>query len=56
MSQSIPLSRGKVALVDDDDYARLSAYEWFLSGTGYAVGFVPTQRQVPVRVHAPSAF
>jgi hypothetical protein len=42
MSKSIPLSQGKVALVDDDDYDRLNAYEWFLSGTGYAVGFVPS--------------
>jgi hypothetical protein len=42
MSQAIPLNRGQFALVDDDDYERLTAYEWFLSGTGYAVGFVPT--------------
>jgi hypothetical protein len=41
MSKSIPLSQGKVALVDDADYDRLAAYQWFLSGTGYAVGFVP---------------
>ena len=41
MSKSIPLSKGKVALVDDADYDRLSAYQWFLSGTGSAVGFVP---------------
>ena len=41
MCKSIPLSQGKVALVDDADYDRLNAYQWFLSGTGYAVGFVP---------------
>ena len=41
MSKSIPLSQGKSAFVDDEDYDRLSAYQWFLSGTGYAVGFVP---------------
>jgi hypothetical protein len=42
MSKSIPLSQGKVALVDDADYDRLAAYRWFLSGPGYAVGFVPS--------------
>jgi hypothetical protein len=42
MSKSIPLSQGKVALVDDADFDRLSAYQWFLSGTGYAAGFVPS--------------
>ena len=41
MSKSIPLSQGKAALVDDADFDRLSAFQWFLSGTGYAVGFVP---------------
>jgi hypothetical protein len=41
MSKSIPLSQGRVALVDDADFDRLTAYKWFLSGTGYAVGFVP---------------
>jgi hypothetical protein len=41
MSKCIPLSQGKVALVDDADFDRLSAYQWFLSGTGYAVGFLP---------------
>lgn len=39
MSQSIPLSQDKCALVDDGDYERLSAYQWFLSGPGYAAGF-----------------
>jgi hypothetical protein len=42
MSKSIPLSQGKVALVDDADFDRLSAFQWFLSGTGYAAGFVPS--------------
>lgn len=41
MCKSIPLSQGVVALVDDEDYERLRQYTWFLSGTGYAVGFVP---------------
>ena len=41
MSQQIPLSNGVFALVDDQDYNRLKPFNWFLSGTGYAVGFVP---------------
>jgi hypothetical protein len=41
MSQQIPLSQGTFALVDDDTYAQLKPHEWFLSGPGYAVGFVP---------------
>ena len=42
MSNSISLSQGKSTLVDDEDFDRLNAYQWFLSGTGYAVGFVPS--------------
>jgi len=30
--REIPLSRGKVALVDDADYARLSAVKWYFDG------------------------
>jgi hypothetical protein len=41
MCKQIPLSPHVCALVDDDDYDRLRKYPWFLSGTGYAVGFVP---------------
>ena len=31
----------KEAIVDDDDYEKVKPYNWFLSGTGYAVAFVP---------------
>lgn len=41
MSQQIPLVKHKVALVDDDVYEQLKQYNWFLSVTGYAVGFKP---------------
>jgi hypothetical protein len=34
--REIPLSRGKVALVDDDDYERLIAFTWHISTDGYA--------------------
>ena len=29
----IPLTHGKVALVDDEDYARISRYKWYASET-----------------------
>ena len=41
MCKQIPLNPDTVALVDDTDYDQVRAYNWFLSGTGYAVGFVP---------------
>lgn len=40
MSHQIPLGKDQFALVDDDDFDRLRSTRWFLSGSGYAVGFV----------------
>ncbi len=37
--KTIPLTKGAVAIVDDEDYPRLSAYKWHLAGSGYAVRF-----------------
>jgi hypothetical protein len=38
MTKEILLSQGKIAIVDDDDYERLSAYKWcYSSSTGYAI-------------------
>jgi hypothetical protein len=34
--KTIDLSKGAVALVDDEDYAELSKYSWWLGSTGYA--------------------
>jgi len=43
MTRSISLNFDTVALVDDADYDKISTYNWFLSGSGYAVGFVPVE-------------
>jgi len=32
----IPLTKGRFALVDDDDYERLSCFKWYLQNDGYA--------------------
>jgi len=38
---SISLNGNAVTVVDDADCDRVEPYDWFLSGTGYATGFVP---------------
>lgn len=30
--KTIPLTQGKVAIVDDEDYSKISAYKWYVSG------------------------
>jgi hypothetical protein len=42
MTQSIPLGKAAVALVDDADYDHLKSIAWFVNKDRYAVGFVPT--------------
>jgi hypothetical protein len=37
MPRSIPLTKGKAALVDDDQFAGLSQYRWRYASSGYAV-------------------
>lgn len=37
MPKNIPLSQGKVAIVDDEDYDELSRWKWCISSKGYAV-------------------
>lgn len=36
MTKELPLSRGRVALVDDDDFDWLNQWKWFIVGPGYA--------------------
>lgn len=35
MTKQIPLSQGKVALIDDEDFERISKYKWYARKTGY---------------------
>lgn len=35
--KEIPLSRGRVAIVDDEDFEHLSQWKWFCTASGYAV-------------------
>lgn len=37
MTKEIPLTQGKVALVDDDDFERLIVSKWCVSAQGYAI-------------------
>lgn len=36
MAKEIPLTQGKVAIVDDEDFERLSRYKWHYLKVGYA--------------------
>jgi hypothetical protein len=47
-SRSIPLTRGKVAIVDASDYDMLSSHRWYATEKGYAAASV---KRVNVRMH-----
>lgn len=42
--KEIPLSKGAVAIVDDDTYEELSKYKWCINNNGYAVRATPGSR------------
>lgn len=44
MTREIPLTQGKVALVDDDDYEWLMQFKWCISKGNYAV--TPKSRKI----------
>lgn len=42
MAKEINLSQGKVAIVDDADFAELSRSKWFVTANGYAIRNIRT--------------
>lgn len=36
MTKTIPLTRGRVTVVDEEDYPSLSAHKWYCTAQGYA--------------------
>lgn len=51
MSKEIPLTQGKVALVDDEDYEWLTQWKWHYSARGYAVRSCREPKPQSVRMH-----
>ena len=52
MTREIPLTKGRVTLVDDDLYPVLSRFHWSVDGSGYAQRAVKTDRGWrPIRMH-----
>lgn len=47
----IPLTRGKFAIVDAEDYLRLSQYTWFAEGTGNNIYAVRKENGRSIKMH-----
>lgn len=45
--KKIPLTRGKFALVDSDDYEKVTQYTWRCTVYGYAVAYMGGGRKAP---------
>lgn len=39
MTKTIPLTRGRVALIDDDDFEFISQWKWYCDSKGYAARY-----------------
>jgi hypothetical protein len=48
--KQIPLTQGKFALVDDEDYEYLNQWKWHIDNYGYAVRLAPRPSHTPIRM------
>jgi hypothetical protein len=49
--KSIPLTQGKVTIVDDEDYEWLSQFKWRFNIRGYATRYITRPRKVELKMH-----
>lgn len=49
--KKIPLTQGKFALVDDEDYDKISRYKWRYNKNGYAMAHDILENKVDVYMH-----
>ena len=51
MTKSIPLTQGKFAIIDDDDYERISKHKWTFANAGYAYRKSPRPNPKALLMH-----
>jgi hypothetical protein len=54
VSLKIPLTQGKEAIIDEEDFELVNQYSWCLSGTGYAIRgiyYPETKKTSSIRMH-----